>query len=274
MFQRLLNFFRQRRLEEEIRQEMGGHLALIEEEELARGATPQAARRSARLRFGNDGLYQDQTRDANLTIWLDDLTRDVKFASRQLLRNPGFTAAGVLLLGLGIGVNAAIFTVISSVILRPLPLKEPERLVSILETSGRFETPESWPDLLDLEKDNHVFGSSGGFSRAAFVFRQSGDALNVKGGAATPGYFTTLKVRAIAGRLFTDAEAREGANPVAVIREDFWRAALNADPEILQKTILLDGRATQVLGILPAQFRFPENDSVIWTPLIPQGPMK
>jgi putative ABC transport system permease protein len=230
--------------------------------------------RAARLRFGNPGDYGQRTRDADLTIWLDDLLRDIKFAYRQLLRNPSFAVAGVLLLGLGIGVNAAIFTVIRSVILRPLPLEEPQRLVSVLETSGRFETPESWPDLLDLQQGNQVFESSGGFARATFVFRESGDALNIKGSRAAPGYFSALKVQPIAGRLFETAEAQEGANPVALIREDFWRAALNADPEILQKTILLNGRATQVLGILPTQFRFPATDTVIWTPLIPLGPEK
>ena len=274
MFQRLWNVFCQRRLRNEIRQEMENHLALIEEEALSQGEPPQAARRAAKLRFGNYGAYEQQTRDADLSIWLDDLLRDMKFACRQLLRNPTFAAAGVLLLGLGIGVNAAIFTVIRSVILRPLPLESPERLVSVLETSGRFETPESWPDLLDLQQGNHVFESSGGFARATFVFRGSGDALNIKGSRATLGYFSALKVQPIAGRLFETADAQEGANPVVLIREDFWRVALNADPEILQKTILLNGRATQVLGILPAQFRFPASDSVIWTPLIPQGPEK
>jgi putative ABC transport system permease protein len=270
----LWNVIRQRRVEDEIRQEMGSHLAFLQEEQRAQGATPQEAHHIARLRFGNAGVYHELARDADLTVWLDDMVRDIRFACRQLWRNPGFTAAGVLLLGLGIGVNAAIFTVISSVILRPLALFEPERLVSVLETSGRFDTPESWPDLLDLQEGNHVLESSGGFSRATFVFRGSGDALNVKGGGATPGYFATLKVQPIAGRLFDAAEAQEGANPVALIREDFWRAALNADPEILQETILLNGRATQVVGILPAQFRFPTSDSVVWAPLIPQGPAK
>jgi putative ABC transport system permease protein len=275
MFRRLWNVLRQRRIENEIREEMGSHLALLEEEELARGASAQSARRNARLRFGNDGVYQEQTREADLTMWLDDLLRDIKFAGRQLLRNPGFTVAAVLLLGLGIGVNAAIFTVISSVILRPLALPEPERLVSVLEKSEHFEMPESWPDLLDLQAGNRVFESSGAFTRhTTFVFRGSGDAMNLPGSNATPGYFATMKVQPIAGRLFAAAETQEGAEPVALIREDFWKAALNADPEILRKTILLDGRATQVIGILPAQFRFPASESVIWTPIIPQGPAK
>jgi len=274
MFQRIWNVFRQRRIENEIRQEMESHLAMIEEEAQAQGADPGEARRSARLRFGNDGVYRDRAREADLAMWLDDLLRDTRFAVRQFLRSPTFAAAAVLLLGLGIGANGAIFTVIRSVVLRPLPLEEPERLVSVVETSGRFQTPESWPDLVDLQQGNRVFEASGGFARATFVFRGSGDALNLKGSTATPGYFSTLRVQPVAGRLFEDAEAREGANPVALIREDFWRTALNADPEILRKPILLNGRATQVLGILPAEFRFPASETVIWTPLIPQGPQK
>jgi putative ABC transport system permease protein len=275
MFQRLWNVLRQRRIENEIREEMGSHLALIEEDELARGASAQSARHNARLRFGNHGVYQEQTREADLTMWLDDLLRDIKFAGRQLLRNPGFTAAAVVLLGLGIGVNAAIFTVISSVILRPLSVPEPERLVSVLEKSHNFETPVSWPDLVDLQAGNRVFETSGAFTRrTSFVFRGSGDALSIQGSTATPGYFDTLRIQPIAGRLFEAAEAVEGSNPVALIREDFWKSALNADPEILRKTILLDGRATQVVGILPVHFRFPASGTVIWTPLIPQGPQK
>jgi putative ABC transport system permease protein len=274
MFERLWNVFRHRRVEDEIRQEMESHMAFLEEDERAQGADAQSARRNARLRFGNDSVYREQTREANLTMWLDDLLRDGKFACRQLLRNPGFAVAGVLVLGLGIGVNAAIFTVIESVILRPLAVPEPDRVVSVLEKTTGFETPESWPDLLDLQAGNRVFESSGAFTKTGFIFRGTGEARMIQGSSATPGYFTTLRVRPIAGRLFDAAETREGANPVALIREDFWRGALDADPEILQKTILLDGRATQVVGILPAQFRFPASESVIWTPIIPQGPAK
>ena len=274
MLKRFLNLFRRRRLDDETRQEMEAHLACIEEEELARGADAASARRNAKLRFGNSVVQREKTRDAEMTMWLDDLWRDLKFASRQLLRNPVFALSAVLLLALGIGVNAAIFTVISSVILRPLPLREPDRLVSILETSGRFDTPASWPDLLDLQNGSHVFEAAGGFRSSTFVFRGGAEALNVNGGIATPGYFPALGVQPIAGRLFDTAEAQDGASPVALIREDFWKSALNADPEVLQKTILVDGHATQVVGILPSGFRFPSSDSVIWMPLIPQGPMR
>jgi putative ABC transport system permease protein len=274
MLERWMNVFRPRRIEEEIRQEMESHLAAIEDDARKQGADPDEARREVRRRFGNTAAFRDKTRDVDVTMWLDDAWRDARFAWRQLFRNPGFAISAVVLLALGIGVNAAIFTVINSVILRPLPLPESARLVTVQQTSGRFETPQSWPDLLDLKDGNHVLESVGAFTRATFVFRGSGEALSVRGSNATPGYFATLGVQPIAGRLFDETEGREGANPVALIREDFWRTALNADPGILQKTILVDGHATQVVGILPSQFRFPSGDSAIWMPLIPQGPLK
>ena len=274
MFKRFLNLFRPQRLNRELRDEFETHLDAIEREELSRGATPEEARRKARVRFGNPGIYKESTRDTDVIRWLDDSWRDLQFASRQLWRNRTFAVSAVLLLGLGIGANAAIFTVISSVILRPLPLPESDRLLSVFAQAGKFQTPMSWPDLLDVQKRNHVFESSGGFAPATLVFRGGQDALNVRGANATPDYFTTLRVQPIVGRLFDPSEGTDGGNRVAVVREDFWRSALDADPEILQKTILVNGQATQVVGILPAAFRFPASDSVIWMPLIPQGPQR
>src|SRR5215470_17687208 len=235
MFKRLLNVFRQRHLNKELRDELETHLTSIEDEELAGGATPEDAKRRARLRFGNPGIYQESTRDADVIRWLDDSWRDLKIACRQLRRSPTFAVSAVLLLGLGIGVNAAIFTVFSSVILRPLPLPESDRLVSVLAQAGKFPTPMSRPDLLDVQDRNHVFDSSGGFAPSTFVFRGGPEALNVRGANVTPDYFTTLGIQPISGRLFDASEGRAGGNRVAVVREDFWKSALDADPAILQK---------------------------------------
>src|SRR5262245_47106270 len=193
MFRRLLNVFRQRRLDKELRDELETHLATIEEEELARGVAPEEARRRARVRFGNPGIYQQSTRDTNVIGWLDDSWRDLKIAGRQLWSNPTVAVSAILLLGLGIGANAAVFTVISSVILRPLPLPESDRLVSVLEQTGKFTTPMSWPDLLDVQQANQVFESSGGFTPATFVFRGGSDALSIRGANVTSDYFTTLQ---------------------------------------------------------------------------------
>jgi len=271
-FTRIWNVLRWGRLDDDVREEVETHLALIEEEERANGIASAEARRNARLRFGNPAVYREQMREANRAIWLDNLWQDLRFASRQLLRNPGFALGAVLLLALGIGVNAAIFTIIRSVVLRPLALPESDRLVSVLQrTKGGFETPQSWPDLLDLREGNHVFESTAGFQQdTTFIFSSGGEALNIKGSRVTRDYFATLGVQPIAGRVFDAAEG-EGRNRVAMLREDFWKTALGADPAILQKNILINGQSTAVIGILPAAFRFPSTDSVIWMPLVPVG---
>ena len=284
---RIMNIFRSVRLDDDAREEVETHLALIEEEERASGAASDDARRNARLRFGNPSVYREQMRDANVATWLDNLWQDLKFASRQLLRNPGFALGAILLLALGIGVNTAIFTIIRSVVLRPLALPESDHVVSILQrTKGGFETPQSWPDLLDIREANSVFASTAGFQQdTTFIFSSGNDssgndssgndnsgseALNIKGSRVTPDYFATLGVQPIAGRVFDAAEG-EGRNRVALLREDFWKTKLGADPAILQKRILIDGQSAAVVGILPAAFRFPSNDSVIWMPLVPVG---
>lgn len=267
---RLWNVVRRARLDDEVRQEIETHLALIEDEERSRGLSGQEARYRARSRFGNPLSHRERALDAVIAVWLDTFFQDVAFAIRQLVRRPGFAASVVLLLALGIGLNAGIFAVINSVVLRPLPLPDPDRLVIITERTDRFETPTSWPDFLDLRQRNRVLESSAAFSRSDFVFRGGGDARNVKGCSVTPEYFSTLGVAPVAGRVFDPSEGETGS-AVAVLREDFWRAALDADPAIVGKTITVNGHAVDVVGILPSWFRFPADDTVIWMPLMPGG---
>jgi len=268
---RLWNVVRRARMDDELRQEFETHLALIEEEERARGLSVQDARDRARSRFGNPLSHRERALDAVIAIWLDTWWQDVKFAVRQLVHRPGFAISAVLLLAMGLGLNSAIFTIINSVVLRPLPFPDSDRLVSITERTGQFETPTSWPDFLDLRQGNRVLESSAAFTRTAdVVFRAGGDAGTVKGGSVTVDYFAALGVTPVAGRLF-DASEADTEYSAALVREDFWKAALNADPAVIGKTIALNGHAVPVIGILPNWFRFPAADNVIWMPLSPRG---
>jgi putative ABC transport system permease protein len=270
ILRRLWNVVRRARLDDELRQELETHLALIEDEERARGLSDQNARHQARSRFGNLLLHRERALDAVIAIWLDSFRQDVTIAIRQLVRRPAFAVSVVLLLAMGIGLNVGIFTVLNSVVLRALPLPDPDRLVIVMERTGRFETPTSWPDFLDLRQRNHVLESAAAFTRSTdFVFRAGGDATNVKGSAVTSEYFSVLGVAPIAGRVFGASEGEAG--DVALLREDFWRGALNADPAIVGKTIAVNGHAVDVIGILPSTFRFPADDNVIWMPLMPHG---
>jgi putative ABC transport system permease protein len=271
LLRRVWNVVRRTRLDDELRQEMETHIALIEQEEQARGLSPERASERARWRFGNPLLHREHTLDALVAIWLDTFRQDLAFACRQLVRRRGFTVSIVLLLAMGIGLNIGIFTVINSVVLRALPLSDPDRLVIINERSGRFETPTSWPDFLDLRDRSRSLEASAAFTRSAdVVYSVGGEARNVRSSSVTREYFSTLGVAPIAGRLF-DAPEGELANGAALIREDFWQTALDADSTIIGKTIRVNGRAIPVVGILPAWFRFPSDDTVMWLPLKPSG---
>jgi putative ABC transport system permease protein len=259
-------------LDDDLRQELDTHLALIEEDARARGASAAQARRDARVRFGSPLVYREQSIDVVISTWADALWQDVRFGSRQLVRCPGLTASVVLLLGMGLGLNAGILTVLNSVVMRALPLTDPDHLVAITERSGRFETPTSWPDFRDLRDRNRVLASAAAFTPGGeLVFRGAGDPRNVRGSAVTREYFSTLGVTPIAGRIFETSEAEQESR-VVLVREDFWRVALGADPAIVGKSIALNGAAVDVIGILPSWFRFPADDTVLWTPLQPRGP--
>lgn len=264
--------FRAGRLDREIREEIDSHLAMIEEEERGRGASAEDARHDARIRFGSRAVYREQTRDSNIVVWLDSLLRDVRFGLRQLRRDPGFATIAILLLALGIGLNAAIFTVIDSVVLRALPLPQPDRVMVMMENEpDGCCSPPSWLDQRDIRERTRTFQSLAAYSfDYNFLLRLGDQSMRLRGGYVTHDYFSTLGVKPVSGRFFSAQEQRADSK-VALLREDFWQTQLDGDPDILHKTIAVNGETYNVIGILPSWFRFPVDDSVIWAPLVPQG---
>jgi putative ABC transport system permease protein len=268
-FRELWNVVRRSRIDDELRQELSEHIALLEEEAQKNGLDARQARREARIRFGSVLAYRERSVEAVVALWLDTFCRDVRFAARQLWRRPGYAFIVMLLLGLGIGLNAGMFAVINGVILRTLPLPAAEDLVIVNQRMKQLEHPISWPDFLDIRRRSSVLASSAGFTQVTnFVVRGRGDAMNVEGSLVTSDYFRTLGVAPATGRIFED---REREQAVALLREDFWRSAFGADPGVVGQTITVNGQTTDVVGIMPRSFRFPNDESVIWMPLAPSG---
>ena len=272
LWSRFTNAVRPSRLDGELQDEVETHLALLEAEELKRGITPEEARLRARRRFGNDSVYRERTRERDLLGWLADALQDVRFTARQLVKVPGFTVTTVLLLALGIGVNAAIFTLLNSIVLHSLPLPNAERLVVMLEEMpGGGDSPPSWLDQKDFREQNHVFESMGAFAYGGtLLMRDRGETSRIGGGVVTPDYFTTLGVKPVAGRLFAAEEGQAGKDGVALVREDFWRTRLDSDPAVLGREIELNGQRRRIVGVLPTSFRFPSEGAVMWMPLVPR----
>jgi putative ABC transport system permease protein len=194
------------------------------------------------------------------------LLQDVRYGLRMLRKNPGFAAVAVLTLALGIGANSAIFTVVNAVLLQPLPYPEPDRLVFLSE--GNSYSSIGYPNYVDWAAQNHVFEHVGAMQSVSFVLTGLGDAELVPGSYVSEGFYPALRVQPIMGRGLLSADDQPAATPVALVSYKFWQQRLGGDPQVLHSTIQLDERAYNVIGVLPADFQFPLQDSAeIFVPI-------
>jgi predicted permease len=198
------------------------------------------------------------------------MLQDLGFALRTFLRSPGFTAVAILALALGIRANAALFSVINAVLLKPLPYAEAGRLVRIFETflpSGYGSV--STPNFFDWRRQNHVFDYLEAFSNGSLNLQSNGEPERIPSVVATAGLFEMLGAKPIQGRTFLRDEDQPGKPQVVVMSERLWRRRFGADPKLLGSQITLDGQSTTVIGIMPASFQFPPGSltRTLWMPL-------
>jgi putative ABC transport system permease protein len=189
---------------------------------------------------------------------MDRLARDVRYAARVLARSPGFVSVAVLTLALGIGLNTAIFSVVNAVLFKPLPVERPEQLVGIYnrEQEGIItHAPLAFPDYRDIREGTQALTGAFGYALDAFALDTGGSSELVFGEVATGEYFSTLGVRAAVGRAFTPAdEAGPAAAPVVVLSDASWRRRFGADPDVVGRTIRLNGGIYTVIGVAPPEF--------------------
>jgi predicted permease len=235
------------------------HLAERVDELVARGTGEEEARREARLRFGNPGVLKERTREWDVLPWLESLGADLRYALRSLRASPGFAAAAILSLGLAIGANTAIFTLIDAVMLRSLPVERPEELVRVttparsggLGEGGDNFTNPLWEALRDRQD---VFAGAFATADERFDLAGGGESRPVAGAWVSGGYFSTLGVRPAAGRLVAPADDYRGCPPVAVVGHAFWRSAYGGSPDAVGRTLSLNGHPFEVIGVAAAGF--------------------
>ncbi|HXA07385.1 MAG TPA: ABC transporter permease [Bryobacteraceae bacterium] len=248
---RCRSLFRRRDIEQELDDELRFHFQQQVEENIAAGMSDEEARYAARRTIGGLAQIQEQCRDTRRVNWIGDLGTDVRYALRILRKSPGFTAAAVLSLTLGIGINTAVFSLINAVLLRTLPVKDPEQLVVF-----NHRNDISYPMYQDLRDGNTVL--SGLLCRFTIPASMSGDGQTdrISAELVSGNYFQVLGVDALIGRTLMPDDARvPGAQPVVVISNAFWRRRFGSDPGVVGKTIRLDGHPMTVVGITPAGFQ-------------------
>lgn len=195
---------------------------------------------------------------------------DVRFAVRTLFKTPGFLLAVVTTMSLGIGTTISMFAVVNSIVLRPLPFPESERVVMVCETNPRAREwcVASPPNVADWADGSHLLESAGVARAESFIARNDEGSSGVQGGIATPGFFRVLRVTPMLGRLFEDGDLNRGSNGVVLVSHAFWRRALQGDRAVIGRTLTLDGRVFTVVGVLPADAYVPGFPWVeVWKPL-------
>ena len=202
---------------------------------------------------------------------METLLKDIRYGVRTLLKNRGFTAVALLALALGVGANTAIFSVVNAVLLRPLPFERSDQLVMVWEKRlqlGRVRNVVSPPDFNDWRTQNQVFEDMAAFSGQGFNLGASTEPERIQGAGVSPSLFSILRARPRIGRTFQADEDKPGGNPVAIISSALWQRSLASDPEIVGKAIKLNEKDHTIVGVMPADFGFPNGTSEIWVPLV------
>jgi predicted permease len=247
-----LPWLRNRRRDEELEAEIRSHLEMAKSDRIERGESPDEARVNARREFGNVGLVKEVTREMWGWTAIERLRQDLRFGLRMLRKNPGYSLIAIVTLALGIGANTTIFSVLDSLLLKPLPgIAEPDRLVQIGRTNkGQGFNSSAYADYRDYRDQTTTFAGVAAESEQQFHLGTDKAAARVKGALVTGNYFDVLGVRAALGRLLQPAEAEiEGANPVAVISERLWRNQLSAAPDVVGQTISLNSHIYTIIGV-------------------------
>ncbi len=262
LLSRLKAMFAGEKLDREFDAEVAAHVEMLTEDNLKRGMTREEARRQALVKLGGAGPTRELHRDTRgLPAW-DTLLQDVRYTLRTLRREPGFFTVAVLILGLGIGATTAIFSIVNAVLLRPLPFHNPERLVRVANTGsgGLSAVTSRSSNLRDWRQLNKTFDDLAGyfafFDYGSYNLIGEGEPERLVGVGVTQNFLPMLGVRPEMGRNFVDEECVWNGRPAALLTHGLWERQFHSDPTIVGRLIILNDKATTVVGVLPATFDF------------------
>jgi putative ABC transport system permease protein len=270
LWARLIAFAGGRALDRDFDDELASHLAMQIDENIARGMTPEQARRAAQIRVGGAQSLRQQHREARGLPALENVLRDVRLAFRLIGKEPAFSTAVIVVLALGIGINALGFTIVNAAFLRGLPFPDAGRIYMLSWlTRGGDTATVSHAELEDWRSQIRTFSALAAFtSDPVNISDDRTWPEEVRGARLTANAFAVLQQQPLFGRAFAPGDDRRGADPVAIIGYNLWRDRYGSDPDVLGKLVRVNGNAATIVGVMAERMSFPDNND-LWIPLIP-----
>ena len=267
---RLTGLFRTRRNELDLSDELESNLALHIADNLRAGMTPQDARRQALIKLGGIEPAKELYRDRRGIPVLETTLQDLRHGIRTMRKDLGFTSVAVATLALGVAVNTTIFSMVSGILLRKPPVRDPNRIMIVAAANKSNQTMHYVvaPDFVDWTEQSHAFEQMAASTSGDVTLTGGIEPKWVAGLRVTANYFQTLGVSPAMGRAFLTEECRPGHGRVVILSHRLWLSHFNADPAIIGKSVSVDGERYTVIGIMPARFRLTTFDAALWTPLI------
>jgi predicted permease len=269
-FSKLALLFRRRRFNSELDEEMAFHREQVEKDLIADGMPAKAARYAAMRQFGNATRVRERSHEV-VRFKMETVVQDLRFARRQLRKNPGFALTAILILALGIGASVAIFAFVDAALVKPLPYADPTRLVAVNESTAAFsQNPISYANYVDWKRLNTVFSSMEVFTGTGYAFNTPTGTEPVPGERVSAGFFSTLGVRPVLGRDFRAGEDAAGASPTVLLSYGTWQKRFGGRADVIGESVNLSGEAHTIVGVLPKDFQFaPRDNAEFWVALRP-----
>jgi predicted permease len=272
-----------KRAEEDLAREVASHLTLLADDFERRGMSREEARQAALRAYGGVEQAKQAHRDERSLMWIEQTMQDLRYGLRTLSKSPGFTITAVLTLALGIGGCTAIFSLVNAVLIRSLPYGDPGRLVYLYTPNPKFKLPAevfgpAYADLYDIKRESHSFQDMSAFAQSVFSLASQGAAERVSAARVDGDFFRTLKSAPELGRAITPGDNQPGHEKVVVISHALWQSMFGSAADVLHRSLLLDGKNYQIVGVMPQGFEYPHFSDVpygeaqykttqVWIPL-------
>src|SRR2546430_1050151 len=261
------NLTRRRRVERDLADEVSSYVDLSTQQKVRRGLSEPEARREALVELGGAEQVKELVREARLGHFFETRMQDVRFAFRSLRKAPVFSLTVTLVLALGIGSTALMFTIVNSVLLKGPPFPEADRLVMLWhDLPQEKQIPFSTREFTTWRDQSQLFENFAAMTGTGFTITGRGEPELAIGQRVTPSFFPTLRVAPALGRAFVDAEGKNGQDRVVILSHALWREKFGMRRDVLGENIVMNGKPYNIVGVMPEDFEFPEHDVKFWVP--------